>query len=72
MEQIFQILKFPVTFSFVIIPRMVWRNLTKIRQIYRPCKTAQSGRIPPKFKCEILVHKGLQTTRATLGDYLTY
>ena len=66
MEQIFQILKF----SFVIIPRMVWRNLTKIGQIYRPYKFAQSGCIPPKFKCEILVHKGLQTTRATLGDYL--
>ena len=69
MEQIFQILKFPVTFSFVIIPRMVWRNLTKIGQIYRPYKFAQSGCIPTKFKCEILAHKGLQTTRVTL-DYL--
>ena len=69
MEQIFQILKFPVTFSFVIIPRMVWRNLTKIGQIYRPYKFALSGYIPTKFKCEILAHKGLQTTRVTL-DYL--
>ena len=69
MEQIFQILKFPVTFSFVIIPRMVWRNLTKIGQIYGPYKFTQSGCIPTKFNCEILAHKGLQTTRVTL-DYL--
>ena len=41
--QIFQIPKFPDIFSFVIIPRMFRRNLTKIDQIYRPYKFAASG-----------------------------
>ena len=60
--QIFQISKFPDTLSFVIVPRMFWRNLTKF---------TQSGCIYPKIKREILAHKGSQTTRATPGDYLT-
>ena len=30
--QIFQISKFPGILSFVIIPRMFWRNLSKISQ----------------------------------------
>ena len=68
--QIFQLSKFPEALLFVIIPRMFWRNLTKIGQIYIPYKFAQSGCIPPKIKCEILAHKGSQTTRATSGDYL--
>ena len=68
--QIFQISKFPDTLSFVIIPRMFWRNLTKIGIIYIPYKIAQSGCIPPKLECEILAHKGLQTTCPTPGDYL--
>ena len=68
--QIFQISKFPDTLSFVIIPRMFWRNLTKIGQIYIPYKFAQSGCIPLKIKCEILAPKGSQTTRATPGDFL--
>ena len=59
--QIFQISKFPDTLSFVIVPRMFWRNLTKF---------TQSGCIYPKIKREILAHKGSQTTRATPGDYL--
>ena len=46
--QIFQIPKFPDTLSFVIIPRMFWRNLTKIDQIYIPYKFAPSGWI--RFK----------------------
>ena len=58
------------TLSFVIIPRMFWRNLTKIGQIYIPYKFAQSGCIPPKIWCKILAHKGSQTTHATPGDYL--
>ena len=68
--QIFQISKFPDTLSFVIIPRMFWRNLTKIGLIYIPYKIAQSGCIPPKLECEILAHKGSQTTCPTPGDYL--
>ena len=39
--------------------------MTKIGQIYKPHKFAQSSGIPP-----ILAHKGSQTTRATPGDYL--
>ena len=46
---IYQISKFPGTLSFVIIPWMFWRNLTKIGQIYIPYKFAQSGCIPPKI-----------------------
>ena len=68
--QIFQISKFPDTLSFVIILRMFWRNLTKIDLIYIPYKIAQSGCIPPKLECEILAHKGSQTTYPTPGDYL--
>ena len=68
--QIFQISKFPNTLSFVIIPRMFWRNLKKIGLIYIPYKFAQSGCIPPKLECEILAHKGLQTTCPTPEDYL--
>ena len=56
--QIFQISKFPETLSFVIIPEMFLRNLTKIDQIDVRYKFAQSGCIPPKIKCEILVYKG--------------
>ena len=63
--EIFQISKFPDTLSFVIIPRMFWRNLTKIGLIYIPYKIAQSGCIPSKLKYEILVHKGSQTNRTT-------
>ena len=65
--QIFQISKFPDISSFVIIPRMFWRNLTKIGQIYIPYKFAQSSGIPPKVKWQIL---GSQTTRASPEDYL--
>ena len=68
--QIFQISKFPDTLSFVIIPRIFWRNLSKIGLIYIPYKFAQSGCISPKLECEILAHKGLQTTCPTPGDYL--
>ena len=68
--QIFQISKFPDTLSFVIIPRMFWRNLSKIGLIYIPYKFAQSGCISPKLECEILAHKGSQTTCPTPGDYL--
>ena len=68
--QIFQISKFPDTSSFVIIPRMFWRNLTKIGQIYIPYKFAQSGCIPSKIICMILTHKSSETTCATPGDYL--
>ena len=65
-----QISQFPNTLSFVIIPRMFWRNLTKIGQIYIPYKFVLSGCIfPPKIKYEILTHRSLQTTRATQGDY---
>ena len=63
--QIFQISKFPDTLSFVIIPGMFWRSLTKIGQIYKHYKIGQSGCNPPKIKYEILAHKGSQTTRAT-------
>ena len=67
-RQIFQISKY--TLSFVITPRMFWRNLTKIGQIDIPYKFAQSGCNPLKIKCEILAHKGSQTTSATPGDHL--
>ena len=70
--QMFQISKFPDTLSFVIIPRMFRLNLTKLGQIYIPYKFAQSGCIPPKIKCEILAHKGSQTTRPTPGDYFAF
>ena len=68
--QVFQISKFPDILSFVIIPNMFRPNLTKIGQIYIPYKFSQSGYIPPDIKCEILAHKGSQTTRATPGDLL--
>ena len=42
-----QISKFPNTLSFVIIPGMFWRNLTKIGQIYIPYKFVLSGCIFP-------------------------
>ena len=70
MGQIFQISKHPDILSFVIIPRMFWKNLTKIGHIHISYKFSQSGCIPPKIKWEILAHKGSQTTRATPGDYL--
>ena len=70
--QMFQLSKFPDTLSFVIIPRMFRLNLTKLGQMYIPYKFAQSGCIPPKIKCEILAHKGSQTTRPTPGDYLAF
>ena len=56
--QVFQISKFPDTLSFLIIPEMFCRNLTKIDQFDIPYKFDQSGCIPPKIKCEILAHKG--------------
>ena len=71
MGQIFQISKFPDTFSFVIIPRMLWGNLMNIYQIYTPYKFAQSCCIPPYIKHEILAPKGSQTTCTMPGDYLT-
>ena len=37
------------TLSFVIIPKMFWRNLTKIGKIYIPYEFAQSGCIPHKI-----------------------
>ena len=64
-----QISKFPNTLSFVIIPGMFWRNLTKTGQIHIPYKFAQRGCIPPQIKCEILAHKRSQTTRAKPADY---
>ena len=44
--------------------------MTKIGQICVPYKFAQNSGIPPKIKCQILAHKGSQTTSATPGDYL--
>ena len=44
--------------------------MTKIGQICVPYKFAESSGIPPKIKCQILAHKGSQTTSATPGDYL--
>ena len=35
--------------SFFIIPKMFWRNLTKIGKIYIPFEVAQSGCIPHKI-----------------------
>ena len=49
---------------------MFQRNLTKIGQICIPCKFAQSSGIPLRIKCQILAHKGSQTTCAKPGDYL--
>ena len=66
--QIIYISKFSDTLSFFIIPRMFWRKLTKIGQIYIPYKFARSGCIPSKIKREILAHEGSQTIRATPGD----
>ena len=37
-----------------------------------PYKFPQSKCIPPKIKCKILAHKGLQTTRATSQDCLAF
>ena len=70
-DKYFKYQNFPTNILFVIISEMLWRNLTKIGQICIPYKFAQSGCIPLKIKCEILAHKGLQTTRATPGDYRT-
>ena len=47
---IFQISKFSDILSFAIIPRMFWRNLTKIGQIHIPFIFAQISCIPPKTK----------------------
>ena len=58
------------TLSFVIIPGMFRRNLTKIGQIYLPYKFFQRGCNPSKIKCEILAHRGSQTTRVTPGASL--
>ena len=60
--QIFQLSKFPYALLFVIIPRMFWRNSTKIGQIYTSYKFAQRCCSPPKIY-EILAHKGSQTTQ---------
>ena len=45
---IFQI-SVPDTLSFVIIPGIFWRDLTKIGQIYIPYKFSQRGCIPPEI-----------------------
>ena len=58
------------TLSFVIIPGMFRRNLTKIGQIYLPYKFFQRGCNPSKIKCEILAHRGSQTIRVTPGASL--
>ena len=58
------------TLSFVIIPGMFWRNLTKIGQIYLPYKFFQRGCNLSKIKCEILAHRGSQTIRVTPGASL--
>lgn len=68
--QIFQRSKSPDTFSFVIISGMFWQNLAKIGQICTPYEFAESACTPPKSKCNILAHRGSQTTHATQGDYL--
>ena len=47
--QIFQISKFPDILLFVIIPRMFWRNLTKIGQIYTSYKFVQRRCSPPEI-----------------------
>ena len=47
--QIFQLSKFPYALLFVIIPRMFWRNSTKIGQIYTSYKFAQRCCSPPKI-----------------------
>ena len=70
--KIFQMTKFPNTLSFVIILGMFGGNFTKIGQIKIPYKFPQSKCIPPKIKCKILAHKGLQTTHATPQDYLAF
>ena len=58
------------TLSFVIIPGMFRRNLTKIGQIYLPYKFFQRGCNPSKIKCEILANRGSQTIRVTPGASL--
>ena len=55
-------------FRLSLFPGCFGENLTNISQIFIPYKSALSGCIPPKIKCEILAHNGSQTTRAP-GDY---
>ena len=55
--------KFLYTLSFVVIPGMFWRDLTKIGQIYIPYKFTQSGCNPLKIKCKIFAHKGSNNLR---------
>ena len=50
-------------FKYQNLPTHFRLPLSKIGQIYTPHKFTQSGCIPPKLKCEILAHKGLQTAR---------
>ena len=42
---------------------MLWRDLTKIGQIYIPYKFTQSGCNPLKIKCKIFAHKGANNLR---------
>ena len=50
-------------FKYQNLPTHFRLPLSKIGQIYTPHKFTQSGCIPPKLKCEILAHKGLQIAR---------
>ena len=48
-------------FRLSLFPGCFGENLTNISQIFIPYKSALSGCIPPKIKCEILAHNGSQT-----------
>ena len=50
-------------FKYQNLPTHFRLPLSKIGQIYTPHRFTQSGCIPPKLKCEVLAHKGLQTAR---------
>ena len=69
-DKYFKYQNFPTHFCLSLSLECFGENLTKIGLIYIPYKIAQSGCIPPKLECEILAHKGLQTTCPTPGDYL--
>ena len=69
-REIFYISKFSEILSFIIVPGMVWWNLTKIDQILILYKFAKDGCFLAKIKGELSAYKGLLTTHATPGDYL--
>ena len=67
--RVFTVFKFLDTLLFVIVPRMVWQNFTKIRQICIPYKFGQSGNNPQKI-LDLSSKRFVNNWRAKPGDCL--